>query len=185
MSFSCIAMNDILKNLVSISALALEAEDRYILGAVTANKAAYSGESGGILRINNERYYQFIVARALMSSMPYRVQIEVDTHDLVLEEPETGERIAVIEMKRWMSPTGQPEIRGIVHDMREKLPNSAGKSKIMLIFSANPIGSMRDQLEWLSTRLDIDAKEWVSHAFPTVSKCGESVEYWVAGYQVG
>jgi hypothetical protein len=76
-------MHPTLAHLIDIAGMSLEAEDRYMLGAVTANRVAYEGESGGILRINNERYYQFIVARALMSSMPYKVKVEVDSHDLL------------------------------------------------------------------------------------------------------
>jgi predicted AAA+ superfamily ATPase len=178
-------MHPTLERLIQTAGMALEAEDRYMLGAVTANQIAYDGESGGILRINNERYYQFIVARALMSSMPYKVKVEVDTHDLLLEAPKTGERIAVIEMKRWMSSTGEKEISGIRRDLFEKLPSAKAELKLMLIFSANPPNQMQKQISWLSEKLDIPTDKWKTHSFATVNEAGLPFEYWTAGYQVG
>ncbi|TVO59462.1 hypothetical protein [Denitromonas halophila] len=172
------------KRIVDASGTALEFEDRYLLGAVTANRIAYDGESGGILRINNERYYQFVVARALMSSMPYKVKIEVDGHDLVLEDPVTKERIVVIEMKRWMSASGKQELGGIRKDLGTKLPAATAKLKIMLLFSSNPPGLMKQQIDWLSSQLNTRQEHWESHCFSTFDPNGKSVEFWTAGYTV-
>jgi hypothetical protein len=63
-----------LAKLIQIAGAALEFEDRYLIGAIAANQAAYPGRHGGILqyKFNNERYYQFVVARALVSSFPFR-----------------------------------------------------------------------------------------------------------------
>ena len=96
-------MNADLNILVKTAGLALELEDRYLLGSVAANRQAYPGENGGILRLNNERYYQFIVARSLVSSYPFAAEIEVDFHDLVLRYPGDSKIFAAIEMKRWMT----------------------------------------------------------------------------------
>lgn len=178
-------MHSTLIRLINIAGMALEAEDRYMLGAVTANRIAYEGESGGILRINNERYYQFIVARALMSSMHYKVKVEVDSHDLLLVTPKANERFAVIEMKRWMSPAGGQEIPGIRRDLFEKLPAAKAELKLMLLFSANPPGQMKEQIGWLSEKLGVSKDLWETYSFETVDETGSPVEYWTAGYQVG
>lgn len=69
-----------LKLLIKIAGTALEVEDRFFLGAIAANQVAYPGEKSGILRINNERYYQFVVARSLASSFPYAAAVEVNSH---------------------------------------------------------------------------------------------------------
>jgi hypothetical protein len=177
-------MHPTLKQLINTAGMALEAEDRYMLGAVTANRIAYPGESGGILRINNERYYQFIVARALMSSIPYKVSVEVDSHDLLLEVPGTNKRFAIVEMKRWMSEKGEREIPGIRRDLFEKLPAAKAALKLMLLFSANPLGQMPQQIAWLSERLNVSTERWVTYCFTTVDPTGSPVEYWAAGYQV-
>lgn len=44
-----------LKRLIEIAGAALEAEDRFLLGAVTTNKIAYPDEKSGIVRIKVER----------------------------------------------------------------------------------------------------------------------------------
>ena len=52
----------LLDSVIEIAGSALEAEDRYVLGCSTA-----TGKKGGLLRIPNERYYQFVVCRGLLS----------------------------------------------------------------------------------------------------------------------
>ncbi len=80
-------MDPIFKRLIDIASAALEAEDRLFLDGVSANQKACPGEKGGILRIDKEKYYQFIVARALASSFPYPADVEVGYYDLVLRHP--------------------------------------------------------------------------------------------------
>ncbi len=88
-------MHKELIRLIDIAGAALEAEDRFFLGAISANQTAYPGGKGGILRINNERYYQFIIARALASSFPFAAAIEVDSHDLVLKYPNNNSNVTI------------------------------------------------------------------------------------------
>ena len=101
-------MHDDLVRLINIAGAALETEDRFCLGAIAANQIAYPDEKGGILRINNERYYQFIVARALTSSYRFSATIEIGGHDLVVSYPGNPTKwFAIVEMKRWMSDKGE------------------------------------------------------------------------------
>ena len=183
-----IKMQKELIRLIEIAGAALEAEDRFFLGAVSANQTAYPDEKGGILRINNERYYQFIVARALASSFPYAAAIEVESHDLVLKYPNSDSNwFAVVEMKRWMSENGEQEIPGILRDI-DKLRTSKADNALMLVFSATPKNTTDTQLGWLSKRLGIsqneDCSAWKIYKFPTLNVSGVEVEFWVAGFQV-
>ena len=80
-------MHDELKQLLKIAGAALEAEDRFLRKAAASNPAAYHNEKAGILRFNNEHYYQFVVARALVSSLRLAASIEVTSNDLALKDP--------------------------------------------------------------------------------------------------
>lgn len=113
---------DDLQKLVSIAGHALEIEDHFIAGCVATNPDLYGdGRPQGILRINNERYYQFLIIRSLMSGFPYRVEPERDTHDIALyADKEAKDYAALGELKRWMSSTGEVEIPALRRDI-EKL----------------------------------------------------------------
>jgi len=180
-------MNAALKKLIQIAGAALEAEDRVLLGSIAANNLAYPNENGGILRMNNERYYQFIIARALVSSFLYPVEIEVNSHDLVLMDPNNNSKwFAVIEMKRWMSENGTQEIPSILSDI-QKLRSTNAAHNMMMIFSANPKGSTAYQLKWLANELGFSSNNnqtWESYCFPTLDKNGNELEFWVAGYEL-
>jgi hypothetical protein len=185
-------MHNDLKRLIDIAGQALEQEDRFVLGAITANQKGYPDGKGGILRINNERYYQFIVARALMSSFPYSAAVEVEGHDLILRYPgEQSKWFAVVEMKRWMSEDGlseQPGIKKDIEKLLEKLRQVKAERAMMLIFSANPLKSTEGHLGELAKELGIttteDSNAWKWYPFPTINREGESVEFFVAGYEV-
>ncbi|ABA57640.1 hypothetical protein Noc_1136 [Nitrosococcus oceani ATCC 19707] len=182
-------MNSELKRLIKIAGTALEAEDRFLREAIAKNRTAYPSEKCGILRNNNERYYQFIIWRALVSSFPFTARIEIQSHDLVLNYPDDASKwFAVIEMKRWMSSTGEVEIPGIIRDINDKLRPSHAKNTLMLIFSAGPSGTINTEFGWLSKRLGIsqveDCSAWENYYFPTVNRVGEDVDFWLAGYQV-
>jgi hypothetical protein len=170
------------ERLVYIAGMALESEDRYYLGAIAANKLAYPHDQGGILRMKNERYYQFTAARALASSYPYGVKVEFDTHDIVLHYPESDKKLyAAVEMKRWMSPEGKQEIQGIKSDI-QKLLSAAAEHALMLIISANPPGKTIDNIKNLSD--DISLAVYDHFAFATIDPAGKEVEFWIAGFQV-
>ncbi len=187
-------MHPDLIRLVEIAGAALKEEDRLLLKAFRKNKIAYPGESGGILRLNNERYYQFIVARSLARTFPYPAAVEIDTHDLVLRYPGDKSRwFAVCEMKRWMSSPGGQEIPSIARDFT-KLRKCKSDHSIMMIFSANPLSKhspesgTKEQLKFLSdslgTSLVKDCAEWKTYVFPTRNPKGEKVEFWIGAYEV-
>ena len=180
-------MPDYLKSLIQIAGAALETEDRYLLGAVAANKKVYANEYGGIIRLNNEHYYQRIVARALMSSFPFVAKLEYkERHDLVLLYPnDINHWFAVVEMKRWMSTTGKKELEPIKTDLSKikKAVQNGAEHGLMMLFSANPTGNTEQYISDLSIDLGI-ANLWEIYSFPSIGGKGEPIEFWVAGYQV-
>ncbi len=86
--------------LIKIAGTALEAEDKFLLGAVAANQAAYPSRKWGILCLD-DRYLKFVVARALYSSFPFATAIEmeldVDSDDLVFHYPDDTSRWFAVE----------------------------------------------------------------------------------------
>ncbi|WP_428484094.1 hypothetical protein [Rhodopila sp.] len=135
-----------LKDFIIRAGAALEAEDRLIMGS-----GHVRGESGGILRLNNERVYQFILWRAVLSS--WNAKVEERTHDLVIFDPtDPSKHLAIFEMKKWMAARGLPELPGILTDIK-RLNASDAPNTALIIFSANDRGDMDKQLTWLEERI--------------------------------
>ncbi len=178
-------MHESLKKIVTIAARFLKKEDDAILNSIKNNQIAYKNKSGGLLRINNERYYQFIIAKGLIAEYEYPIEIEKNTYDLVVLD---GNRYkTVVEMKRWMSSTGKSEIDGIKVDINNKLLPSDSERALMLIFSANPSSiSIQENVSWLSEKLNIkyDSNKWHVESFDTLSANGESTVFWIAGIEI-
>jgi len=107
---------------VEIGGRALEYEDRFIVGCTTINAHLYDDKGPqGLLRIANERYYQFVVARALMSRYEYHVGIEKETFDFVVgANAGATSWLAVGEMKKWFSNNEEREMPRMRDDI-EKL----------------------------------------------------------------
>jgi len=181
-------MNDVLVRIVNIAASALESEDRFVLGCLRANRAAYPEGDGGILRINNERYYQFIITRALFSSFEYLVKPEVADHDLIAFYPSSEKWFAVVEMKRWMSPKGKQELPAIRRDVIKLREETRANLRLMLIFSANPEGSTKENIKWLCENLDttqvLSEGDLYHRVFQTVGSDGQPLEFWVGAFEV-
>jgi hypothetical protein len=191
------SMREELAQLIKIAGVALEFEDRYLLGAIAANQAAYPGRHGGILqhKFNNERYYQFVVARALISSFPFAADIEIGGSDLVLKYTENTSKVfAVCEMKRWMTESGKPEIRKMLADLQKlrKLRDAKTPSTVdnlfLIVFSANPKGMTDENLSFLAKELGIYSGEvssmWETYRFQTFNADGDASEFWVAGHEM-
>lgn len=186
-----------LQELVSLAKEGLEKEDRAFRAGL-ANNLRCAGQHGGILRIINERYYQFVVARSFAERLPFIVQVEDCHRDLTLSLPQSIDtqrpRYAVIEMKCWMSASGNRELKGISIDIEENLMNDIKDKDIsdefralrgfMLIFSSNPPNQYKKQLNWLAEKLHTDESDWYALKFDTENDKGEPIEFWVAGYEV-
>lgn len=181
-------METLSQQLCRLAAEGLKLEDRILRKLARKNPSVYSPpeKQAGILRFNNEHYYQFLVARHLVGTLPYRVEAEVNKQDLILLNTSSTHPLATVEMKRWMSASGEREINGIRQDMEGKLAASPATHRIMMVFSANPktvddLGNLRE----LARLLGDDASAWHQVSFETIGQSGESFSFWVATREVG
>ncbi len=160
--------------LVSMAGAALEAEDRYVLGC-----SRITDKSGGILRILNERYYQFVVCRGWLSR--WNTIPELRVHDAVILED--NKEAAIIEMKCWRSTSGETEIPRIKFDI-EKL-KAVSLPAFMILFSANESKQTKDNLEFLYERLpELKGCAMKIYGFPTINTLETQCDFWVAGWQL-
>lgn len=155
-------------DIVEIGGRALEYEDRFIVGCTTVNKRLYDDElPGGLLRIANERYYHFVVARALMSNYRYRVSIEKKTYDFIVAAGSDNEWLAVGEMKTWLSASGRPEIPRMKDDI-SKL-RSSGMPAFFLVATCWPPEDKELELGRLIEALELEASHLVhDYCFRTI-----------------
>ena len=179
---------EVLSGVVALGGKGLEAEDRVIRGYVAAR-----GESGGILRRQDERYYQHVVWRsvlarwnALLERNPLGAGKQIDLEVMNDGTPH------YFEMECWLSKSGKRELKGIRTDveMVGRRPNG-----YMLVFSANPPGTTKENLAWLESQhrnpgeaqsagpgLREDSRE--IHMFLTQDAKGDEVEFWIAGWAI-
>ena len=168
-----------LSELIKIAGAALEQEDRYILGCSKA-----TGKHGGIMRFENERYYQFLTLRGLCSRCDAEIERALEPnqflHDLVMSED--GLPYAVAEMKCWLAGSGEPELPSIRKDVH-KLSNAKCEAAYMIIFSANPTGTA-ENVDWLKGKIPELGSKHELYAFPTFDREDQEREFWVAGFQI-
>ena len=151
--------------------LGLEAEDRLLLGSHMVR-----GQHGGLFRLFNERYFQFIVWRALTPK--WDVKVEHDYHDLVVFDSQRN-YAAVFEMKPWKSADGKTEIPGIIRDV-DKLVKRSSPVKGMIIFSANARGCFSANVNWLEEQIpSLEASKRTSFVFDTLNDKGCEIEFWL------
>lgn len=180
-------MNQLLKHVVDLSTEALEVEESALRLSMKYNPA-YKDSSGGILSINNERYYQFSIAKYFYQRLPMKIGIEENYHDLVIySQDEKNKYTCVIEMKRWMSGNGKAEIPGIQDDIKI-LRQADSDTGILLIFSSNPIDSHStdENINELTKLIDmsLEPTKWYFREFTTLVNNSQENIFWVAGYEV-
>lgn len=188
-----------LARIVEVATAALEAEDRLWLGAVASNPAyslgsVSSNPPGGLLGrgVLNERYFQFVVARALASAIPFRIQPELKSHDLVLLDRDKS-WFAVIEMKCYISKTGNREREPITADVKKLIcvENTNPTHLWMMVFASYPAGEglelRRRNLEDIESYIkNGDAHCLVSaHGlFHTFDQYRRPAEFLVSGFEI-
>lgn len=164
------------QELVQIAGSALEIEDRYILGCL----AARGDCGGGLLKNQNERYYQFTIWRQLMSR--WDAKTEVQKHDLVISCG-NGER-AAIEIKRWFSANGKRELSGIQRDITKLGESKQCSQAFMMIISVNRPGGTDENLNYLQTKIPCLSRDGAKlYKFPTHDG-NMSVEFWVGAWTI-
>lgn len=171
-------MATILDEIIPLFGQALENEDRCVLGGASLRKT-----HGGILRVLNERYYQFTCWRTAMSRWDATVETAIDGRQVDLVLATNGGRTA-IEMKVWKSDSGERELPKIQDDIG-RLMHMDVLNGCMMLFSANPPAITRENFDWLGERIRELANAPMRHyGFLTVNPRGEEFEFWVAGWLV-
>ena len=157
--------NEDLKRLVECAGRALECEHRYLVHC--ASERHWRGRPIGICDNTNERYYQFVVWRALMASFPWRPRTERRGYDLAFYNDETNELVAFAEIKGWWGVSGEQELPGIRRDLEKlgilRIPG------VMLILTCHPKNQAEDNFRWLAEKLGVSRDDIVTHSFDTPS----------------
>lgn len=150
-----------LEQIVRLAGKEIEREDRYIAGCFVRNPA-YSIQNNkyfpGILRQDDEKFYQRLTARALLASFPLRVELEEQAEpgnnehfDLVLYSNEARGQVAVAELKR-CTHSGDIEndakpVRDDISKLKRLAPVAC--SQFMMLFTLNPHDAQGTTDSWL------------------------------------
>jgi hypothetical protein len=171
-----------LKDFITCAGAALETEDRSIIEAGRAR-----GKHGGLLRSQQEKFYQYVVWKAAYAK--WAAEVEKDSHDLVVLDPTDDRKyLCVFEMKNWFSVNGKRELPFIIHDINIKLRNCISPNSAFILFSANNRGAMDEQLRWLEAQVFGEAPppSRETYCFATVNPYSPTVEseFWIAGWPI-
>jgi hypothetical protein len=180
---------DYLCELVQIGGRALEHEDRFIAGCMLNNVELYGdSEPRGLLRIRNERYYQFVITRALMSNYRYCVEIEKNGHDFILSDCYGRKPVAVGEMKTWFATNPTVELPSMQKDISNL--RKSGYSSFLLVATFWPPAEAQELIRTLSTHLQLDdARRVKEYRFRTAAwnmngETNKAREFALIGYEV-
>jgi hypothetical protein len=176
---------DDLKALVECAGQALKDEDAFLTQC--AKDHGWNDGPMGLRASTNERYYQFVIWRALMRSSPWRPQTErLDRTDLVLWDAVSNKVAALSEIKGWWSTDGILEIPGIQRDIAKLRASSASSAPgVMLILTHNPKDLTEKNLDFLAKRLSVSLDVFMTYKFdtpPWYRDKGTPVEFVVIGF---
>ena len=170
-------MQNLLTELTEIAFEALKKEDTFLSNRAR-NNPNYQNDTHGILLLNYERYFQYLIARSIISSSKYKIQLEQSHHDIVLSE-QNHEDFVVIELKRWMSGTGNLELPKITIDINKLKESKLAGEKVLMIFSVNPCGTTESNRKFLFDKLKLDITQSTVSVSTTHDKTTE-VEFWIS-----
>ena len=128
-------MRSALEDVVRLGGLALQAEDCAIRAAVH-----HRGERGGLVRMENERYHQFIIWRAILPIWHAELERENNT-DIIISRDATKH---FFELKNWRGATGNEQIQNIRNDVSKLQSTENG---YLLITSGNPRNQTDDNIK--------------------------------------
>jgi hypothetical protein len=171
------------EQLIECAARALEAEDRYLIEC--ANARHWRGGAVGIRDNINERYYQFVIWRALMRSFRWRPRTERQIYDLAFYDDETNKLVAVAEIKGWWSASGEEEIPRIRQDIEKKL-RILRIPGVMLILTSQKKADAEANTHWLAGKLGVNAGSIIRRSFDTPPWPGDNhpTEFAILGFLV-
>jgi hypothetical protein len=172
-----------IKEFIECAGTALKEEDRSLV-----ESGRRHGRPGGLLRAQQEKFYQYIVWKAACEKWP--AEVEKDSHDLVFLDPTDGTKyLCVCEMKNWFSESGLKELPHIDRDVRIKLNQSICPDSVFLLFSANDRGHMDKQLQFFQQRVFADPSFQPTpetFCFETINPYNPPVlgEFWIACWPI-
>lgn len=166
-------MRSAFQDVVELGGLALQAEDCLIRSALRARN-----EHGGLATMENERYHQFIIWRAILGLWDAVLEREENTDIIVNRD---GEKY-YFELKNWRGKTGIPQLAAIRKDIIRLQPRQNG---YMLITSVNPPDMTVDNLKFLEQKVaGLNVKDRKEYTFLTVGRNNLELEFWIAGWPV-
>jgi hypothetical protein len=171
---------DDVKLLVECAIRALEVEDRHLLSCFKERNWRRGEDGIGIFDNINERYYQFIIWRELMSSFPWRTKTERKGFDFSFYDDSTDKLEAVAEIKGWWSFKGEQELPGIKSDL-EKLRLLVCPG-VMLILTSHPSELAKENLHNLAGDLGVSEGDMETRSFHPNNEKGW--EFAVIGFLV-
>jgi hypothetical protein len=163
-------LNSALRDIVRLGGLALQSEDCAIQAALH-----HRGEHGGLVHMENERYHQFIIWRAILPIWHAVLEREENT-DIIISRDGVKH---FFELKNWRSGSGNREIAPITRDVQKLQSRENG---YLLLTSTNPADQTYKNIEYLLGKvagLEISSQEIFT--FPTKKIDGSDFEYWIAG----
>jgi hypothetical protein len=164
------------KRLVDCASRALKAENRYLEGCFKARGWLDSEAGPGICENVNERYHQYVIWRELIRSFPWRARTERGRYDLAFYDGAESEPIAYAEIKGWWSDSGEPELPGIMQDMKGKL-GIAPVPGVMLILTRHLAEDAEENFRWLAGKLGVDRGVLVTKSFPVSPGPGDEGDW--------
>lgn len=166
-------MSSALGDIVTLGGLALQAEDCAIRAALH-----HRAEHGGLVHMENERYHQFVIWRAVLPIWHAVLERE-DSTDIIVSKDGIKH---YFELKNWRSCTGNDELESIRNDIRKLQPRENG---YVLITSGNPVGQTDENINYLLNKIDgLEHSSQRDFRFHTKKRDGGDFEYWIAGWSV-
>jgi hypothetical protein len=172
-----------LEMIVHIAGKELESENRAICESFKTNPAL-SGNTRlvpGIKLLENERYYQRVVYRALLPSLRYAPKIEYgrDKFDIALFQnalfKKDEEPIALGEMKDDRYTELARLVRQVEKDIT-KLSDRPRCAQFLLVFTIVPKGSLDDWVKRLLKELNCSEKKHYECSFDTANDPDGNIE---------
>jgi len=180
-------MSSFLKDFVYRAGIGLEQEDRSIIGS-----SRIHDQIGGILRIQQERFWQYIIFKSVYSK--WKIEVEKFygnfRYDFAKKSDDSEDYDCFFEMKNWLSELGESELEGICKDIKrlnmEYLDNS-----VIILLSSNRRGDMNHKIEWLENKVkdscgfQLDSNLRESFCFDTIShQDNEAHEFWISAWPI-
>jgi hypothetical protein len=163
--------NSPLYDVVHLGGLALRGEDSLIRAA-----RHHRGEYGGLAVIENERFHQFLIWRAVLPIWHATLERERST-DLVVSRDGVRHHF---ELKNWRGASGNSQLKDIRKDVERLRTKDNG---YILITSMNQQAKTCESIKYLLTNMPaLDDGKRIIHRFETVDVHGAEIQFWIAGW---